>query len=286
VTFFAGDVNFYFERDGKICGTEMTWGASNYIAPFIPHSFTTRDPKVEAFIVAITFAGPLKKALTSSSTGSADSWRRTLEREMLPRPGQEDGLLHHRLLALVKELGGAPDEGTYGVLNGDVGNTAARDSYVQSKKWAEESVQVQSNSQNPLVLNPTSNRQGLQVHQLATPPGYLETTFLHLTFHDLGATTNSLPLAQFTTYRDVYVYCLGPSSELTWMGDSGLRSQHLVEGDSAFIRSFVPFTFSGTQGSELVLAAVPGDISQATLLDLHHHHDIDRTMRETQTWFN
>ena len=82
------------------------------------------------------------------------------------------------------------------------------------------------------------------------------------------------------------MYCCGPAVELTWKSAGELKSRSLTRGDSAFIKSFVPFSFAGSPDSELIVAAVPGDISQITLHDLLHHHDIDRAMRETQTWFN
>ena len=105
LTFFAGDINFYFEEDGEISSSEMKWGDSNYIPPFIPHSFTTRDPEAAAFIVAVTFAGPVKKALNSQLSGDAGVWRRTLQRELMPWPEQQFNSLHHRMISLVDELG-------------------------------------------------------------------------------------------------------------------------------------------------------------------------------------
>ena len=63
ITFFVGPVNFYY-KDGKesYC-IEMETGDSNYIPPYIPHSFTSRNPNKEAFIVAVTVGGKLKEVL-------------------------------------------------------------------------------------------------------------------------------------------------------------------------------------------------------------------------------
>ena len=41
----------------------MNTGDSNYIPPFIPHSFTSRNVNEESFIVAVTFGGNLKNVL-------------------------------------------------------------------------------------------------------------------------------------------------------------------------------------------------------------------------------
>lgn len=286
VTFFAGDVNFYFEDEGNICSAEMSWGDSNYIPPFIAHSFTTRDPEAKAFIVAITFAGPVKKAAIAHSSEDSDVWRRTLQKELAPRQIHENVLLHHQLIDLVDTLGDPASAASSTLSYAETSASGTNEASTKSAYGQKSSVQVQTSDQNLVILRPETNREGLEVEKLATPPGYLETTFLHLRFCDVGYSKDSLPLAQFTTYRGVYVYCCGPAVELTWKSAGKLRSRNLARGDSAFIRSFVPFSFAGSPDSEVIVAAVPGDISQITLHDLLHHHDIDRAMRETQTWFN
>ena len=40
----------------------MNTGDSNYITPYWPHSFTSRDPKQKAYILAITFGGGSEKS--------------------------------------------------------------------------------------------------------------------------------------------------------------------------------------------------------------------------------
>ncbi|MBK0123587.1 hypothetical protein IAE30_07510 [Pantoea sp. S61] len=58
ITYFVGDVNFYFEENGEKKCVEMTTGDSSFLGRYIPHSFTKRNNS-EAFILALTFAGPL-----------------------------------------------------------------------------------------------------------------------------------------------------------------------------------------------------------------------------------
>tara|TARA_B100000941_G_C28501558_1_gene554614 strand:- start:861 stop:2063 length:1203 start_codon:yes stop_codon:yes gene_type:complete len=63
LTFFVGPVNFYYKYKGQYFCEEMNTGDSNYIPPFIPHSFTSRDKQKEAYIVAVTFGGNFKNIL-------------------------------------------------------------------------------------------------------------------------------------------------------------------------------------------------------------------------------
>jgi len=62
LTFFVGPVNFYWKENGKCFCEEMNTGDSNYISPFYPHSFTSRDNSKEAIIIAVTFGGEVRRA--------------------------------------------------------------------------------------------------------------------------------------------------------------------------------------------------------------------------------
>ena len=62
-TFFIGEVNFYWEIEGKKHCACLNTGDSNYITPFVPHSFASRNPDKPGLIIAITFAGSVQNAL-------------------------------------------------------------------------------------------------------------------------------------------------------------------------------------------------------------------------------
>ena len=59
-TFFIGKVNFYWKDDQGYHCKEMNTGDSNYIPPFISHSFTSRDKNNLGLIIAVTFGDILK----------------------------------------------------------------------------------------------------------------------------------------------------------------------------------------------------------------------------------
>ena len=59
VTYFIGPVNFYWigkEGERRVC--QMDTGDTNYIVPFVPHSFTTRR-EGEGLILAVTYGGAI-----------------------------------------------------------------------------------------------------------------------------------------------------------------------------------------------------------------------------------
>jgi uncharacterized RmlC-like cupin family protein len=63
ITFFIGAVNFYWRVGGRSHCAEMKTGDSNFITPFVPHSFTSRDPKQPGLIIAVTYAGNVRRAI-------------------------------------------------------------------------------------------------------------------------------------------------------------------------------------------------------------------------------
>ena len=75
-TFFIGPVNFYWETDGKRHCAELDTGDSNYITPFVPHSFASRDKDQPGLIIAITFSGLVGRALRDFTSIGADAANR------------------------------------------------------------------------------------------------------------------------------------------------------------------------------------------------------------------
>ena len=63
LTFFIGPVNFYCTVRGERQCKVMNTGDSCLITPYVPHSFTSRDPSQYTAIVAVTFSGFVRDVL-------------------------------------------------------------------------------------------------------------------------------------------------------------------------------------------------------------------------------
>lgn len=62
-TFFIGKVNFYWKiKEKKYC-SKMNTGDSNFITPFTPHSFTSRDYNDLGLIIAVTYSNQVRAAI-------------------------------------------------------------------------------------------------------------------------------------------------------------------------------------------------------------------------------
>ena len=67
LTFFIGEVNFYWREGGRSFMERMNTGDSNLIMPFYPHSFSSRDPEKLGLIIAVTYSGEFKRAINDIS---------------------------------------------------------------------------------------------------------------------------------------------------------------------------------------------------------------------------
>eukprot|EP00928_Gymnodinium_smaydae_P057471 TRINITY_DN4070_c0_g2_i1.p1 TRINITY_DN4070_c0_g2~~TRINITY_DN4070_c0_g2_i1.p1 ORF type:complete len:779 (+),score=93.76 TRINITY_DN4070_c0_g2_i1:77-2338(+) len=73
-TLFVGPVDFYYtDREGRVHREEMNTGDSNFISPFVPHSFTVREPGAHGLIIAVTYGGSVRRAFTEFARVGAES---------------------------------------------------------------------------------------------------------------------------------------------------------------------------------------------------------------------
>jgi hypothetical protein len=77
ITFFIGPVNFYYILNDKKYCCEMNTGDSNFITPYIPHTFTKRNytdqNEEDAIIIAVTFSSNVYNSLQEVIYCGADN---------------------------------------------------------------------------------------------------------------------------------------------------------------------------------------------------------------------
>lgn len=61
-TYFIGEVNFYWEENGRKFSIEMNTGDSCHITPFVPHTFASRNAKSLGLIIAVTYGDNIRRA--------------------------------------------------------------------------------------------------------------------------------------------------------------------------------------------------------------------------------
>lgn len=97
LTFFLGDVDFYYEEGGQRIGRAMHAGDSAFIPSWVPHTFAARDGVTDAAILAVTYRG---RMTADAIDELALAWNQVRHNEL---PGSDRALLGSTLLAKLNE---------------------------------------------------------------------------------------------------------------------------------------------------------------------------------------
>lgn len=306
MTFFIGDVNFYWKVNGAYHCAEMKTGDSNYITPFVPHSFTSRDPKDPGLIIAVTFAGSVRRALDDFgliSAGDSDALagdlrqsrelftvrlRRHLANESITettfaKQMGDLGVSEERCLAILKQ-GVEPEIHEIRIM-ADILNIRPQD-LMTTELGTEEEVVLEQHNDETWRPWPDTNSPTLRMAPLARTrhqPG-LKGFHIEVISADSGG-----PVADMKHGLFEYIYNYGEKPvRLHWAAD---RSTILEPGDSACVRPMIAHRFSlldgETEAARIFSVRVPGALDD-TALDEYARFDTDgrhRVAREVSKWF-
>jgi hypothetical protein len=271
ITFFAGPVNFYHKKGDRTVCTPLNFGDTNYIPPFIPHSFTSRDSENDGLIVAVTFGGVAKAALDELSLLDEMQLRRAIQ-TFTPQQSGED---KHQVIDgtftscdLVSEESEAPKGAGSEPLQG------SEPAFVRYSRDRSFSVNI-TRKNSPYLVKGASSLSNIGANS------YIYFAPAAKECRDEG------PLPGLETYKGVYLF--NPSSQraqLTWQRSGRTFTESLEPNDSAYIEPMTPFNLIGEDEQlELFLVAVPTRLTSATLLELSEFDRLDRVIAETTPWF-
>ena len=301
-TFMIGEVNFYWSLNGETHCAEMNTGDSNYITPFVPHSFTSRNPDAPGLIVAVTFGGQVRRALDefaridgaaadelSGDLRSLESgYRARLGRHLatesmtlaeLARRLTEIGVADNRAVELA---GGATATADEIPLVAAVLNIRPADLMVSALEAGEEVVvrYAQDGVSRPW---PESNSVDCRLVELARTkhqPG-----LKGFAVDVLGDSENVVPF-HHSLFEYVYNYGEEPVL-LRWAED---REETLKSGDSVCIRPMVAHWFARPEGAgegRLCVVRVPGALGELAIDEYatFANEGRRRVSGETKQWF-
>ena len=308
-TFFVGPVNFYWKIGDKAYVEQMDTGDSNYITPFIPHSFASRDPKREAYIVAVTFYGKLEGIqrdlmvldplgveealldLSNRSRALAGILRRELTDAMLglEQLTERTGLSSSRLAAF---LNGSdfpadfPAMDELAVISEALG-TNLRD-LLPPESLDPREVVVKHRSPERRWTFPSDEIPRYQVEDLA---GCRKAPFLKgMAVRVLEASS----LAELDLATSTHEFCYNYGSEpavLHWQGETGVRNTIVEPGGSYYIKPTVRHALRSISQSatpELVIMRVGSSFYGDGHLELSSYpkEGLRRVLRESQQWYD
>ena len=299
-TFFIGPVNFYWQTGGKKYCAEMDTGDSNYITPFVPHSFASRDPDQPGLIIAVTFSGQVGRAMREFMTIGAASANRaagdlrdekafhqrlarhcaaeSISAAFLQRQAVENGMDAERARQIAKGEQ-APTAAEIDVL-ATILSVRPSDLMVHPLSEAEEVIVQQAREQVSRPY-PDGNAPTYRMTELARSRQQPYMKGFEVTV--LGGQSE-----MFEHALHEYIYNYGEEPvELIWEPD---RTAVLNPGDSACIRPLVRHRFDrpeGAQEGHLAVIRVPGQLTDQTLDEFASFATAgrNRVAAETGRWF-
>jgi methylphosphonate synthase len=298
-TFFVGPVNFYWKTGGECHCAQMNTGDSNYITPFVPHSFTSRDSSQPGLIIAVTYGTMLRQALSDFAHIGAEN-AETLAGDLRDSQSARRALLARHLLAETlseKELSqrltpfGIAEARTDALLGGaeptldEIGALAAAlnvrtTDVMLTPLRPGEDVVTRHALHTPVRSWPAGNRPSYRFRELARSPHQPQ-----LKGFSIEVLTNSSPELQHGLHQ--YVYNFGDQAvRLRW---NGSRNATLGPGDSAYVQPMVPHAFERANGpgaATLLIVRIPGSLTDAILTEFASLGESrKRAIEETDRWY-
>eukprot|EP00658_Telonema_sp_P-2_P030095 TRINITY_DN22792_c0_g1_i2.p1 TRINITY_DN22792_c0_g1~~TRINITY_DN22792_c0_g1_i2.p1 ORF type:complete len:597 (-),score=123.67 TRINITY_DN22792_c0_g1_i2:60-1850(-) len=287
LTFFVGPVNFYCTIRGERVCKPMNTGDSCLITPYVPHSFTSRDPEQYAAIVAVTFSGYVRDVLNDlvhhdierlmSHAGDLRNAPQVFERK-LERFSELRGLTVPELGIQLAEQGHSK-EAIEGTLSQNVMDPTVIESISNILDIPKAEFDVLQLDQDQEVtyafVSPDQpDEQGSVKRALASCKHHIEAGGYSWSLYGKESLTS-----QFFSY--IYNYGERPM-ELAWAD----QTQTLAHGDSVVIKPFIPVSFSA-DGAKVVVCKVAGCVNNRVMHEcsLFAAEGLQRMNEDTTQWF-
>ena len=302
-TFFYGPVNFYYEISGVKYCKEMNTGDSNYITPYIPHSFTSRDENSEAYIIAVTFGGDVRRALKelyaiggqrtskyvldlkNKGVAIAQIIEQHMLNENMTRDMLENVLQQRSINVDIKSIldqkNGASSieiEQLSNILNVDPLE-------LEAPFYSEdELVVVCRRDDNQSHFFPNAVKKIYKIHNLARAR-----KLSGLKGFDIEVLTNNITKNNyFESSHHSYINNYGEDNvTLVWEYEGIMHKKKLGNHDSVTIQPFVKYGFEIVPPAigKICLVRVSGSVNYCTQKELSHFSSASRVAKENQCWF-
>ncbi|MDJ0343531.1 hypothetical protein QMK19_04140 [Streptomyces sp. H10-C2] len=303
-TYFVGPVNYYYRWGDESHVLRMRTGDSIRGLPFSPHTFTARNDREPAYILALTYGGELMGDAQHELAALGPDTARRFAWDADPQATQARLLAAHLDASLlpVRELsrGSAvhPDR-LETFLAGTDGPTAAE---VESLATAlrvspRDLLPVSPDSPGGISLcraaesaswhYPSQERADYSVRQLAGNRLHPYTRAVEIRpLRDRDATA-------ITTHQHQYLYNVGDATAtMAWENAGRQHDFQLRPGDSAYVRPFIPTSFTLDDPAEassarLLALRIAGRVGTEARVALGSMHpgSLDRLLGENQQWY-
>jgi transcriptional regulator with XRE-family HTH domain len=309
-TYFVGPVNYYYRWAGRNRCVPMTTGDSVWGVPFAPHSFTARDGREPAYILALTYGGRLVGdaqrelsvlgesaaaafALPVDPRAAAAALLRSFLDARLTTPAELARATGVPADRVARFLDGAaePDPAELAALAGGLGVAPrdllppACDAVGGAAGGAGGGVRIQPGATARTRGWPDQDDPAYELTELAGDRLHPHTA----SFRVRVRPGPERPGAALVTYQHQYLYVLGDRPvRLVWERAGRRQETLLAPGDSAYVVPFVPVTFTADRApAEVLLLRIGGavDTDVRAALGAMAAGGLGRYVAEDRMWF-
>ena len=301
-TFYVGPINFYWELNGNRCGCEMNTGGSTYGTPWWPHTFTTREPDKQAYILAVTFGSDVRRAQreiyilgerTSQYVLEYRQHRRAMV-QLLEHHLANEMLTKNEFIRQCRYKDPTLDavklfDETHAVFADELCR-AARILNIEPSDLtlpvynSSEEVIIRHRNEGDAIYYPDAEQPQYhawpmaRVSRLPQVKGFsLQILSKHLTLdHSLSSGLHA------------WVYNYGKSDVAVLWDDGETTSSTVIEThDSLYIQPFIRYAYANTgdEIGELCEVRVPGAVNLTTQRELSYMSEVNRVFCEDRIWF-
>lgn len=298
LTYFVGEVNYYYEWEGRRRVVECSTGDSVFGLPYAPHSFTSRDARRPGLILALTFAGNFwgdalheLGSLDVEALGALAPGHGPLQTaDLLGQHAANAGLSCEALadaagLSIVRVralLGGArPDDAETRRL-ADALRIPTRE-LLPGVDDTTHGVVFRTRAETPAWLLPSPERPSCRVRELAGS---------RVTPHARGLEVDLMPKAEphrFACSLHEYGYNVGDhAATLFWTFDGVCHKASVEPGDSFYLKPHVPHWFEADAAARLLFLRTGGRTTGDAALEasIIGAPALRRVTNDTLAWFD
>jgi transcriptional regulator with XRE-family HTH domain len=307
-TYFIGEVNYYYEFQGRKYCIATTSGDSIFGLPYSRHTFATRSPAAPGLILALTFGGRLigdpqhelgvlgterakKFVISSRAQGEAQAALLALHAQngsySVTYLAEKSGLSSSQIRRFLTGEDSVNNEALYVLAHAM--RISPRELMPLTSDTMDGIVLVRGDQPSKRLV-PDDNNPAYSLKDLAGSSVTPCTKALELS---ALRSTDEEPFFLETGLHE-YGYHLGSNClRIDWINDDSPHNAVLGPGDSFYIQPFVPHSFRLTDGAKgsgarLLLLRVGGKISGDTLLEasILGTDAMHRVADENKCWYD
>jgi len=301
VTMFIGPVNFYYEdSNGDRHCCEMNTGDSNYITPFMKHSFASRDKNKFTCIIAVTFGADVSRSqrelyalgeialksyiINNNQNGSRKLIKQYMKNnfftvEILNSITQKDGVDIEKIFSSEREINHDEYKIISKALGVEVGNLQPpRCGYEQ------ECIIKYINETNPMTYT-VANQSRYKIHTLA------KTLKIPSMTSSIIEVLKKEHNKSDWFRKSLHTYIINFSDhpvEMKWRTADDIFTKVIEKYDSVYLKPFIEFSFANksSESSSLFVVGIPTSVGTQAQKELSSLMEPNRVINDLERWYD